>query len=207
MTFRRLLPLSLLLGSFAACSTPGYAPPTPPPELGTVVPQIAAVVTQGMTIRAADGSWGLVGGTNDQPPFVQRSYPHYSFDDVIGMADAFVAAGAQPVYIDYPGMDEPLYGVLSLMPVYESGDYGAQRTYKIELPADKVHSATGGLVSVVYSRYVYEEPITAEDMRVYDHLSWDTWTHEDHRRGYSHASWGAASWILWVSDAPFFGHG
>lgn len=154
------------------------------------------IATSGVTITAQDGSFTLKNGTEFVAPFhanlwtrktqtsgsfflgapkvQQRSETFFSStlrDDY----EEAVKRGAKRVRVNYPGIENSLYGILALN-VAPAGAYGpAARYYRIEVPQQYVEAAKGGAVSVVYEVMSY--------------------------RGESSGS--GYGWVLWLSDKPF----
>ena len=262
----RILLATILLVS-VGCSSLAYRPvATPaPPALVTVKPDLAALLTPGVTIRAADGSFVIKEGQAIQAPF-HSGAPAYGLKRIIKMSDDFAELGAKRVFIDYPGEDKPIYGLLALLPVYESADSASQRVFRIQVPKARVEQARGGLLHVIYQNYSYKGPSTVSvaigvggivgpnarqaGLQRGDHIikyngqliastsaflgmvkrtSPSTKVQIQVQRagqmlnltangGYLGMQFGAnkihqvnssnqaASWILWISDAPFAGH-
>ena len=70
-------------------------------------------------------------------------------------------------------------------------DTSAKRVYRIQIPEKHVHAARGGQVSVVYQPYDYFRP--------------EVLANEEGVEYYGDVETTGASWVLWLSDAPFPG--
>jgi hypothetical protein len=154
-----------------------------------------SILNEGVMIEAADGKWELPAGEPVAPPFVGRwpggaAMP--ATGELLEKYGAFLSAGAVRCRVVVPGRKKPLYGVLALLPVFEnSKSSSARRTYRISIPAERIEQALGGHVSVVYEPYPYSYQAIAKD--------------KEGREFYADQMAEAASWVLWISDAPFAG--
>lgn len=157
------------LGVAAGCASV----PTHPMRAGMVE-------TEGVTIRAADGSFTLTAGEQFLPPFQNRCYdvPLATEDRLTdeGHAQA-LALGARRVDVVVPGRDRPLFGLLLLCDVPDTASGPGSRSYRITVPPEYVDAATGGRISAVFERV--------------------TWTRAD-----GSTPWWYG-WVLWLSDAPY----
>ena len=180
--------LVVLLGSVAlhGCGS------LPPPEMpGETMPRHVALLTPGVEIRADSGAWALTGSRPTQPPFRSEG-PFAVVGSPLNHFDQALAQGAQLVRVQVPQLEEPLYGVLSLNGVYETTtDTSAKRVYRLQIPEKHVHAARGGQVSVVYQPYDFTHQVVLEN--------------ESGTEYYGDVETTGASWVLWLSDAPFPG--
>jgi hypothetical protein len=158
-------------------------------------PTFLSVLTEGVVIEAEDGSWDVASGDPVRPPFGSHA-PGDAAPAANGALlekyGEFVQAGARHVRVRVPGRHKPLYGVLALLPVYStSTSSSARRTFRIEIPNNRIQEALGGQVSVIYEPYPYSRKTVAKNQDGDDELK--------------DSQAEAPSWILWVSDAPFAG--
>ncbi len=64
--------------------------------------------------------------------------------------------GARRVRVAYPGLAEPLYGVMSFCTIADGFHGSASRSYRVEVPEAYVQATEGGRVSVVFEHYPWE---------------------------------------------------
>jgi hypothetical protein len=57
------------------------------------------------------------------------------------------------VRVTYPGLAQPLYGVLAFCQLVHGYAGAAARSYRVEVPQSYVDATNGGLMSVVYEKY------------------------------------------------------
>jgi hypothetical protein len=172
-----LVGLSLLGFSFACAPGLEHSPiATHPVASGTLA-------TEGVTIRAADGSFTLTAGQRFTPPYQNRCYDLRADQRSALQGDiteAFATGdelGARRVLVDVPGREQPLLGLLLLCDMADSATGAGARSYHIEVPGEYVSAASGGRVSVVFEHV----QVNAPEQGLY------TWY----------------GWILWLSDQPF----
>ena len=152
---------------------------------------MAALLTEGVEIAGDD--WKLMTGDPVAPPF-QNRMPAIGVTNA-ALLDGYekaVQAGAKHCRVKVPNREKTLYGVLALCPVVTtSTDSSAKRVYRIVVTQDRVNSALGGQVSLLYQPYDY----TTQRLSV-------------NRAGeqyYETVKRNGPSWLLWISDAPFPG--
>ena len=140
------------------------------------------VETEGVTIRAADGSFTLQSGQSFETPFTGRCYSlsQREFDalrpeNLVEGTAIGQARGAHRVDVLVPGRDRPLFGLLLLCDVPNSASGPASRSYRITVPQEYVDAAAGGRISAVYERVNFTG----------GQVGW--WY----------------GWVLWLSDAPY----
>lgn len=137
------------------------------------------LATPGCKITAEDNSFSIVSGQEFQPPFQMAKRTGYvtasdnSFPGLVNLCKDALSLGAKRVRVTVPGRAEPLYGVLGLYQIWNSGTGPGSRSYRIEIPQQYIDAATGGGVSAVYETY----------------------------NGPSGSYY--TSWVLWLSDQPF----
>lgn len=144
------------------------------------------LVNQDVRIEAVDDSFTLVGGQRFDTPFKvdiwgrnTPSKPFYNNNIVEGY-EAARQLGAKDVRVYVAGHDKPLYGVLLLSPVYNAAIGPAARSYRIQIPKDKIDTAYALNTAVVY-----------------ENADWiKRWSDGDHKK----INW--RTWILWISGAP-----
>jgi hypothetical protein len=163
----------------------------------------AVLLTEGVRITRGSGDqgWELRSGESVPTPIrssfraglsdgklfhIERGHPKYPKKFGMPVIDALGEAlrkRAQMVEVFVSGRAKPLYGVLALCPLAQNTpDSSVRRTYRIQIPAQRIEQATGGRISVVYEPYLHPDP------------GGFTWGWE---RDYD-----AIAWILWLSDAP-----
>ena len=186
-------------------------------EVTRSYPQLAVVLTDGVTIEAEDESWALSGIEAVTPPFqsdwqvdvklgdganaAAKSTAELDLLELVGEA---LAKGAQRVRVKVPGREKPLYGVLALSPVADSTkDSAAARAYRIEVPAERVSQALGARMSAVYSPYTFvQREIDAITMLMIV-ASFGLLAGQKDQG--AHVYYRSATWVLWLSDAPIAG--
>ncbi len=155
-----------------ACGSAGY--------LAQSVP-LGFIATEGVEIRAEDGSFVLKSGEQWKPPFenISSHEMHRSNADMINFhREALDNMGARKVRVKVPYQSEELYGVLLLSKIY-SGCTGAEtRSYRITIPESYYRQAQNGKISVLYEYYSQCGELIGTDLR-------------------------AKTWVLWMSDVPF----
>ena len=189
MGFRSASPLghlALLLASvLVTCVSVGCQSP----PASYTQPGFVTMLTDGVTIHGEEGGWAITGSDPAKPPFKGRFLWLDPTSD--GTIDRYQHAldqgAARRVRVSYPGGKRPLYGVLALCPIDDSTtETSVKRAYRIEVPASYVQQARGAMISVVYQPYKLSG-------------GGGLW-------GKSAGGGSRASWILWLSDAPFAGH-
>jgi hypothetical protein len=131
------------------------------------------LVTEGVTVSSPDGSWKVHGNSRFRPPF------YSNFCTSKPTTTNYIEGerlGGRRVRISYPGLSEPLYGLLSLCKVSPDYKGAASRSYQIDVPKQYVDATDSGRISVVYEEY----PLNAEGEKM-------------------------PAWILWLSRTPFPG--
>ncbi|HLV23726.1 MAG TPA: hypothetical protein VKY36_02965 [Moheibacter sp.] len=134
------------------------------------------ITTQGVVIKAEDGSFVLTSGDTWTPPF-QSSMKDPDDHTVLGSKittryDFAMELDAKKVKVKTPYMEKELYGVLMLNKAIEGCKSPVTRSYQISIPEEYVQKALNGQVSVLYEYYDCGKRT-------------------------------AQSWILWLSDVPF----
>jgi hypothetical protein len=109
----------------------------------------ALLATDATVIAAEDHSFQFTPGPLMNTPFAADCPDN---PDTTNYAEA-EAAGARRVRVTYPGLSEPLYGVLSFCGVHPEYHGSASRSYRLEVPQSYVDETAGARVSVVYERY------------------------------------------------------
>jgi hypothetical protein len=186
--------LLVMLGSLGGCAAfcgDEKRPNIPTATGGTYV----ALLTEGVKIRAADGSWEIVGGGEPVPVAAAVGEP---LDNPAALEQDMnlykVAAGptAVAVLVETPGREKPLYGVMSFRGIYDSArSSGVKRVYRVQVLPERIEQATGGRVSLSYEPYDYELSIT-----------WDHGNEAGCVRDELKEERTAAAWVLWMSDVP-----
>jgi hypothetical protein len=213
---------SLLLLAAAGCK---HAHLAPPPPLATVRPGFVSILTDPdavarstrpedrvevestVVIENPDEGWKLTVGEPSPPPFLSDwpadvrpnllqggwGGPQDPKGALLEEYDVFLKSGAHRCRATVASQKAPLYCVLALLPVIANGSSSSvRRTYRIAVPVARVKQALGGQVSVVFEPYGY---------------TFQTVTDNGEREYYADNPGESASWILWISDAPFAGTG
>ena len=175
-----------------ACAKPHLAEPPAP---ATLRPKFLSILTEGVMIEGQEENWEIVAGDPVEPPFASEwpgGKPVAATGDLLEKHGAFVEGGARRCRVKVPGRAKPLYGVLALLPVFESSSSSsARRTFRISIPAERIEQALGGQVSVVFEPYPYTFRYIAKNPADEEY--------------YAETTAEAPSWVLWISDAPFAG--
>jgi hypothetical protein len=196
MTLPRIPALTLLAltSASAACTGPAAIPAAPAVDLPAFEqPPKFYLLTEGVTIEAEEDSWVLTDGEPVDPPF--RSEFWEMEDGVGGMLSEYQAAidnGAMRVRVTVPSLEEPLYGVLALLPVADTAtSIPPKRTYRVLVPENRIQEARGGLISYTYQpyKYTYQCPVYMSASRSY---AIQEATSDE-----------VPSWVLWLSDTQF----
>ena len=137
----------------------------------------SSVGTAGVEIVGDKGAFRLT----KQPgatPFRSGRCGSEDQDAAVGAwKDAVNLWQAQSVRVQYPGLNEPLYGILRLCEVNKTdeSDGAWSREYLVQVPQSYVDATTEGRTSVVFESYATKT--------------------DKHGTGYA--------WILWLSRQPF----
>lgn len=134
---------------------------------------LGKITTDGVTIRAEDGTFNLKSGDIWTPPFQNNlSSELNSKKDLTNFHSKAMELGAKKVRVKVPYQSEELYGILYLSQVSDKCSSATTRSYQITIPNNFVIAAKNGRVSVLYEYYSCgrKQPKT---------------------------------WILWLSDMPF----
>lgn len=145
---------------------------------------VVHLVTPGVRIEARDGSFKLVSGQQAYTPFEmdiwsQNSQP-FSDNTILNGFSAAKPLGAKDVAVYIEGRSAPLYGVLILSKVYNAATGPGTRSYRIDIPQDKIDAAYSGVTAVVYEDVAFQQ-------------LWSTGGQQTHQ---------FRSWILWLSSTP-----
>lgn len=146
---------------------------------GTMVPGGVATGTPGIIIEGDD--FRINEGQPAPLPFVLSH--RLLTKGVIDEYDDYRDRGARDVRVHVPGMQEPLYGLLSLHELPGGSSGPARRSLSIRVPSRYIEAAMDGNVSVVY------EPVEGPNPNCFLPASWCKMT------------W--FGWVLWLSDRPF----
>lgn len=140
--------------------------------------KLGYINTEGVEIRAEDGSFSLESGDSWAPPF--RSTADYGDQEkfqnekLTGLYDfALNHLRAKRVLVKTPYMEKELHGVLMLNEAFGGCSSPVTRSYQISIPEEYVEKALNGKVTVLYEYYDCEGLTSAK------------------------------TWILWLSDVPF----
>lgn len=181
---KKLVKLTISIGALAtitACTTTVEQPYVA--DWKPTAPQIATLLDSGKTIRAADGSFTLVGGgdpvkISEYTTKVLLETPGLDLDDFKKIASG------RPTYkvrVKVPGQTEELYGIMAFFSVGDTADSSTLRAWRIEIPEKTITEALGGGLGHTTGEYVFKGSLpndTSEKLR------------------------NAHSYVLWLSDYP-----
>lgn len=128
----------------------------------------AMLETVDVQIRALDDSFTLAPGQSGPTPFQSDDCP---LTPAPGNYEQALRGGAQRVRIQYPGLDEPLYGLLSFCPMPAESTAPPTRMALVQVPQSYVDSTEGGRVAVVFEQLFH--PPRSEQSR--DTRAWPAW--------------------------------
>ena len=137
------LVISLFLISGCA---PTYVPP-PAPIITYSYPEIVTVDTNGVVIKAVDGSFQLTRGEVYNTPFFSGFCPN---EPTTLDVDSTLQGGGQRVIVSHPGIDQDLYGVLAFCGLPNTLSGAVMRSYLVQVPQEYVDATSANRVSVVY---------------------------------------------------------
>lgn len=148
-----------------------------------------AIGTEGVVIKAVDGSFEWVSGNDYKLPETTSYFDWYTTGAALNIKTTDFSkvneTNAVKVMVTTPYASKPLYGMLQFSRIItECKDKAPEtRSYYIQVPEQYVRSAQGGKVSVMYESY----------MCISGHYSNGVKATNEH--GYS-------TWVLWLSDRP-----
>jgi hypothetical protein len=138
MTFAARIPVSFVLPALAliaGCAT-------------VTAPATSVVTTEGVTISAADSSFAFQANKPIGTPFAITKCPKLPIGvDESGLVEQM---GGKRVRITYPGVAEPLHGVLLLCKIPKSAVASDEAAYRIQVPKSYVDATEGGKISMVF---------------------------------------------------------
>lgn len=102
-----------------------------------------------VVISAEDGSFEFDSENLFTVPF-QSDCPREPTTENFAEAEA---GGARRVSVEYPGLENPLFGVLAFCGVRPEFKGSASRSYRIVVPEQYVRETEGARVSVVFEQY------------------------------------------------------
>lgn len=114
----------------------------------------AMLETADVQVRAEDGTFTLSPGEAAPTPFQSDDCP---LTPAPGNYEQAIRGGARRVRIDYPGLDQPLYGLLAFCPMPAESTAPPTRMALLQVPSSYVDSTEGGRVSVVFEQ-LYHPP-------------------------------------------------
>jgi hypothetical protein len=111
-------------------------------------PATSVVMTEGVTISAADSSFAFEANKPISTPFAVTKCPKLP----IGADEASLVEqlGGKRVRVTYPGVTEPLYGVLLICKIPKSAVASDAASYRIQIPKSYVDGTEGGKISMVF---------------------------------------------------------
>jgi hypothetical protein len=149
------------------------------------VPRKILVATDGLIIKAADNSFQLESGKVYDTPFAAQSHNinlHLAQKNVTPYyLEAMENFNAAPVIIQYPGREDPIYGVLLISYLFPGVLGPAAASYQLEIRPEDVNALTGGNIVAVFENYQTSESYSYEDQKLVP-----------------------KSWILWMSNVPLW---
>lgn len=134
------------------------------------------ILTRGVTIRAADGSFQYVSGTPFPASWTAENCPVEPTT-----SNWSLAPGAKAVLVSTPHSPRELHGILAFCPTPNRRDQPSGRSYGIEVSAEVVSNTSGGRVA-----------FATEDLN-------HSWTYVS-RAGTTETRERWPTWILWVSE-------
>ncbi len=148
-----------------------------------------AIGTEGVVIKAVDGSFEWVSGNDYKLPATTSYFDWYTTGAALNIKTTDFSkvneTNAVKVMVTTPYTSKPLYGMLQFSKIItECKDKAPEtRSYYIQVPEQYVRSAQGGKVSVMYESYMCISGYYSNGVKA---------TNE---HGYS-------TWVLWLSDRP-----
>jgi hypothetical protein len=109
----------------------------------------ASLASDRVAIVAEDRSFVIQPGQLMSTPF-HSGCPRMPTTDNYPDAEA---QGARRVRVVYPGVTDPLYGILSFCMISDQFHGSASRSYRLEVPQSYVDATEGGRMSVVFEQY------------------------------------------------------
>ena len=139
------------LASLASASRPKAAPaapaaPQPPPSQVKNI-ESGTIGTPGVVIASGDPQFTIQAGQVFQTPF---QCDHENIDRSAAGFTQALQAGGKRVTVTYPGLQQPLHGVLCFYPVHNDCTGPAARSYLIQIPPEYVTATEDGRASVVF---------------------------------------------------------
>jgi hypothetical protein len=134
------------LGSASKQRPKVEAPPAPPPPQVKNI-ESGTIGTPGVVIAAGDPQFTIQSGQVFQTPFWCN---HENIDRTAAGFTQALQAGGKRVQVTYPGLQEPLNGVLCFYPVHNDCTGPAARSYLIQIPPEYVTATEDGRASVVF---------------------------------------------------------
>lgn len=128
----------------------------------TVVPNEVFTSTPGVVLEGE--GFALREGEPIALPYALA--PAREREDLVNQYDDFRDDGARQVRVRVPGLETPLYGVLSLHQLPPDARGPARRSLSVQIPKQYVDAASDGRVSVVY------EPVASGDAQYYGWILW-----------------------------------
>jgi hypothetical protein len=137
-------------------------------------PPVGRLENPGVVITAEDQSFTIQGGQLFKTPFYVSNPRGLNIctKDVSGTSfwRYHMRAGARRVRVQYPGMKDPLYGVLAFCRVYaEAG--AVTRSYLLRITPEDVAATADGAIRVMFESTGANLGGKAE----YGHLAWILW--------------------------------
>jgi hypothetical protein len=136
------------------------------------------VLTQGVVIRAADGSFQYTTGQPFATAWTAQNCPIEPTT-----SNWNLAPGAKPVVVQTPYSKTPLYGLFAFCPAPEASGQPSGRSHGIQIPRQYVAETSGGRVTFVTDGVDHDWSYRSDSGEVASAKSWPTW-------------------ILWLSERP-----
>ena len=107
------------------------------------------VATPGVVIESEEGAYFRLDANQ---PFTSPFWTQCLYPTVENYGDN-ERAGARRVRVFYPGLQQPLHGVLALCKIENDFKGAASRSYRVEVPQARVDATDGGRMSYVVEEY------------------------------------------------------
>lgn len=141
------------------------------------------LANEDMRIVAQDGSFEIEGGEGFRIPFdidMWEEATGFEPSDLVDSHEDALARGAKRVRVYVDGLDEPLHGVLAFNKMIRAAHGPGARSYRVQIPQERIASATQGNTTVTFEAVDYRREFRGADPE-------DLWWY---------------GWVLWLADTP-----